>query len=177
MAKRLGPGQPWSGAGGGFSQSGSFGGFGMSSFGGPAAQQTGSGGLSSMIEPLCKRIAEQARERISESLSERLESVISDHIERVLSERLGSAVRTAFVEQLAIGGGFSTDQIAATVCDRIADSLRNEITYRLYETLGDDLREHLTDAVRGALTRSSAQYMQGPMGAEMGTSTPTMGLH
>jgi len=93
-------------------------------------QQMASGGLSTLIEPLRHKIAERVRDRIGESLPRHFESVLSDCLDRTLSERLESAVRAAFAEHMALGGGFSADQIAATVCERIADPMRDEIAYR-----------------------------------------------
>jgi hypothetical protein len=72
-----------------------------------------------------------------------------------LRERLGEAVRAAFAEQIALGGGFDTDQIAEAVHDRIADHLCDAIAYGIREPRGEVLREGVTESVRTAFSQSA----------------------
>jgi hypothetical protein len=105
---------------------------------------SGTGVSAHVLDSLRERIADNLRERVVGDMRDSFESLIKERLESTVRERLGEALRAAFAEQIALGGGFDTGQIAEAVHDRLADHMCDAIAYGVREHLGEVLRECVT---------------------------------
>jgi hypothetical protein len=92
---------------------------------------------------------------------------IKQNVEDVLRERLGTAIRSSYVEQKLLGG-FDPEQFADSVRGRIAYVMRERLTDAIRERFHDVHRDRLRDAIRSAITQAHGSQ-SGPEFSGFGT--------